>query len=594
MRKPFKYAAILFGTFLALFVLLSLIVNFYLTDERVRGLLIPRLMEATGRPVTMEGIQVSLLRGITIADFAVKEEDGITDFFRAKEFVLAYELLPLLRGRLIISEVALREPYVRVARDSQGRFNFETIAFLKEPPATTPREEDGVLLLPLALTIDQVVVSDARIIIEDQLQALPAVDGIMNASISVDTTAGLERLIYHGRYDFTAKAVYGQLQPQISGQGEFSSDIISYQANSIFDGQTVLLSGTAENWRDGPVIRLDLRSESLDIDHLLTLLGGAGLAAGAAPGRLAAEANPPAPVTAAPPGGMTASGQIKIAQARYQNLEMRDLTASYAFAGGILQINDLDVRSAGGKIVGSSSLDLREAEPAFSGALKMYSLQAGELAPLLSERFGSWLTGNLSGSANFAGRGSDWPQIKGALTGEAEYVVRNGQLREFPITIAVAELLGLPELRAFSFENFTGNLRVEKGQVLLNAIVAGPDIRAETAGTISMEGQMNLPVVLHFTGKLADKIKGITGLARYLTTAENGIAVNLRLTGPVSNPRPALDLGAAGERLRERVEEKILRELDRFLEEETPREGAPEQPEASPPARDFLKELLRR
>jgi hypothetical protein len=172
--------------------------------------------------------------------------------------------------------------------------------------------------------------------------------------------------------------------------------------------------------------------------------------------------------------------------------------------------------------------------------------------------------------------------------------VRNGQLRESPITAAVAEVLQLPELRAFSFENFTGNLRVEKGQVLLNAVVAGPDIQAETAGTISMAGQMNLPIVLHFTGQLAEKIKGITGLTRYLTTAENGIAVNLRLTGPVSNPRPSLDLGAAGERLREKVEEKILRELDRFLKEEPSRERSPEQPEDSPPARDFLKELLRR
>jgi uncharacterized protein involved in outer membrane biogenesis len=510
--------------------------------------------------------------------------------------VLAYELLPLLRGRLIISQAALRDSYVRIARDRQGRFNFETLTFLKEPPATTPQKKDEVVLLPLALTIDQVVIHQARIMVEDQLRELPEVDGTVNASISVDTAASLDRLIYHGRFDFKAEAVYAQLQPQISGRGEFSSEAVSYQASSIIDGQTLLLVGTAENWREKPVIRLDVSSESLDVDRLLALLGGPAAGAATAQGQGTGRPNAPEAATKASPGGVTASGQIKIAQARYQSLEMRNLTASYTFAEDILQIDDLDVRSAGGKIVGSSRIDLREPEPAFSGTVKLYSLQAGELAPLLSERLGSWLTGNLNGAATFSGRGSEWQQLSKTLTGEAEYVVRNGQLRESPITAAVAEVLQLPELRAFSFENFTGTLRVEKGEVQLNSIFAGPEIRAETTGSISLEGQMNLPVVLHLSGQLAAKIKGVTGLTRYLTTADDGIAVNLRLTGPVSSPRPTLDLAAAGERLREKVEEKVRRELERFLERGAPPEGTSEQPEdpIPPPARDVLKDLLRR
>jgi hypothetical protein len=72
MKKSFRYTAIFFGALFALFIVLSFVVKFYLTDERVRGLLLPRLEEATGRSVAMESIQVGLLRGITVSDFSVK------------------------------------------------------------------------------------------------------------------------------------------------------------------------------------------------------------------------------------------------------------------------------------------------------------------------------------------------------------------------------------------------------------------------------------------------------------------------------------------------------------------------------------------
>jgi uncharacterized protein involved in outer membrane biogenesis len=612
MKKFLRIGAILFGVALMFLVGLALFVNFYLTDERVKSLLLPRLEETLGRQVVMADLEVGLLRGITFKDFAVKEQDGAADFFRAREFVLRYELLPLFRGRLIVSRAVLSEPFIRIERNRQGQFNFETLAFLEKAPEQEPAKGEELVVLPLALTIDQIAIEKARFMVADQLGEIPAVDGTGNVNISVDTAAGA--LVYHGRYDFTADVAYQELKPQVVGRGEFNPRTVSYQVDTIVDGQSVHLEGAADNWRESPRVRLDLSSQHLDVDRLLALMGGGARAAtpaAASPRKpatkpappttekmAAARKEPPAaqpaePLAASFPPGLTATGTINIAQARFQKLEMRELTAAYELEDGILRMDNFSARTAGGKIVGSSRLDLTRPEPSYAATMKMYSLQAGELAALLSERYGAWLTGNLNGSVELVGRGTAWPRIRETLNLSSTYTVRDGQLREFPVTAAVAELLNLPELRAPAFQNLTGNLRAEGGQVLLDSVFTGQDLRAEATGTIGLDGQLNLPVALRLTGELARKIQARTSLARYLTDAEDGVALAFKLTGEVSRPRPVLDVGAAGERLQEEVEKKARQELERFLQRKAPQPQEQQEGEP-PPVQDFLKGLFGR
>jgi AsmA protein len=589
MKKFFKIAGILFGLALVLFIGLTLFVHFYFTDQRVKALLLPRLEEKLGRQVAIAHFDVGLLHGITAKDFTVKEKDGKSDFFHAKEFLLRYELLPLFQGRLIISKVILQEPFIRIERNRQGAFNFETLAFLKKTSTQEPAEGKKNVALPLALTIDQIAIEKARFKVEDQQGKLPAVDGSGNVSISVNTKN--KTLVYSGRYDFTADVAYENLKPHLTGRGEFDPQLVSYQMDTAIDGQTVHLEGSATNWQKAPQVRLDLSSKQLDVDRLVALLGG-GSKAATTSSRPAAGKKPTAKGSAAPlasslPAGMTATGTINIDQALYRNLEMKNFTASYELKEGILRINDLSTNAASGGITGSSRIDLTRSEPSYAATMKMYALQAGQLATLISKKYGNWLTGNLNSSVDLAGRGTAWPQIRKELMLRSEYTVRDGQLREFPITAAVAQLLDIPELRAPSFKELTGKLRVEKGQALLDSNMAGQDFQAKITGTVGLDGQLNLPVALRLTGPLARKIQSKTSLAKYLTTAEGGVAIDFKLTGKVSRPRPVLNLAAAGERLKEEVQKKGVQELERFLQKKQQpkqQEGAPQQP---------LQELLK-
>ncbi|MBW2080121.1 MAG: hypothetical protein JRI27_04085, partial [Deltaproteobacteria bacterium] len=57
---------------------LSLFVHFYLTEDRVKALVIPQAEKALGRTVQIGGIDVGLFSGIIVKDFTVKETDGHT------------------------------------------------------------------------------------------------------------------------------------------------------------------------------------------------------------------------------------------------------------------------------------------------------------------------------------------------------------------------------------------------------------------------------------------------------------------------------------------------------------------------------------
>ncbi len=162
-------------------------VHYYLTEERVKALIIPQAEAALGREVAIGDIKIGLLSGITIKDFLIKEADKNNNFVSTKAFVLSYELLPLLQKKLIISEIRFDEPAVQILRDKNGQFNFSTLAFLSEDTAQKKQEKPGSAsaALPLALTINQIRFNKARIKIHDQMGEIPAVDATTSARLSV-------------------------------------------------------------------------------------------------------------------------------------------------------------------------------------------------------------------------------------------------------------------------------------------------------------------------------------------------------------------------------------------------------------------------
>ena len=65
--------------------------------------------------------------GITLHDLSVSEPEGGEPFVAADAVVLRYQLLPLLFRHVVVDEVRLDAPRIRIERLPEGRFNFSDL-----------------------------------------------------------------------------------------------------------------------------------------------------------------------------------------------------------------------------------------------------------------------------------------------------------------------------------------------------------------------------------------------------------------------------------------------------------------------------------
>ena len=550
---------------------LSLFVHFYLTEDRVKALVIPQAEKALGRTVRIGGIDVGLFSGITVKDFTVKETDGHTDFVTTKEFVLRYDLLPLLQKKIIVSKIHLDAPYIRVLRDKDGVFNFETLAVLAEAEPEKQKPEDTVkpasAVLPLALTVNKVIVDNAQFVVRDALKEIPDTDVKAGLKVSLDLGRDLASLRYRGDLRFEADAEYGELRPHVFGSSDFDQDRLGYTVDVSLEKEQVRLSGEVKNYAKVPDIRLDVVSDTINIDHLLAL--AAGLPAASQNGEKGTSkdvktTSPAAPGAALPPD-LKAAGEIKIGQTLYKGLVVKDFLLEYGLDKGVLTVKDLTAKVADGQVRSKIKADLNKPGLAYDGQLDVESINVERLLASLAPKVKDMISGALQSHLTFSGAGTEWPKLRNALIVDGTYGLHEGRVSNTPVTVAVAKLLGLDELNNLSFEDLDGSLHIIKGQVALKTRMTGKDVNAQAKGTVGLDGKLDLPVRLHFSPELSEKLKKRVSMAKYLVDETGEAEIRLKLAGTVTRPYPTLDTAGVQEQVKKTVRKKAIEELGKAL-----------------------------
>ncbi len=128
MKKIFVIIVVLFVIIGAGF----LVVNFILTKrlpEIVNKWIIPKVEESTGLQVAISDAKLHLIGGemsisqLDISNPAITKNKNILS---AKEFVVDFDVLPLLRKQVNINSLYLNDIAVNINRDRNGRMNFNT------------------------------------------------------------------------------------------------------------------------------------------------------------------------------------------------------------------------------------------------------------------------------------------------------------------------------------------------------------------------------------------------------------------------------------------------------------------------------------
>ena len=563
MGKLAKVFGIIVLVVLVIIAGLVAFIHFYLTEGKVKNLVIPQAEAALGRKVSIGDIKIGLLSGITIHDFLVKEADQQQNFLSTKAFVLSYDLLPLLQKKLIISEIRLDEPSIQITRDAKGQFNFTSLAILSEKPQQEKKSGPSAsAALPLALTIDQIRLNRARIKIRDQLNKIPAVDATTSIQLQVALGQTMENLQFNGSFDLDADVQYGDAKTRIGGKGTISQKDVDVTMDTDVDGEIIHTQAAVKSYLQVPNATINISSRSLNIDKLLAIVGGIDQASAADKPTKSVKTKTDAVIADSLPPGLVANGTVKVDKALYKNLVTDNFSLVFNLQKGILTVKELSAQAYNGKLDSNVTVDLNHPGLSYEGNLGLNSMNAGDLSAALMQKAAGMLSGSLQTSATFSGAGTTWDELKRVLTADGSFTLVDGGIKGTPVSHTVASLLGLPELNNIVYKNISGTYKIiEGGKAKINTRLEGKDLQAEADGIIGLDGSLDLPLTLHLSPPLADKLKAMGSFTKYLSDAEGTTTLHLKLAGTLSSPKPTVDMKGVQDQLQKSIQNEVMKQL---------------------------------
>ncbi|MFC1837295.1 AsmA family protein [Thermodesulfobacteriota bacterium] len=554
-------------------------VHYYLTEERVKALVIPQAESALGRDVAIGDIKIGLLTGITIKNFLIKEADRQSDFVSTKAFVLNYDLMPLLQKKLVISEIRFDEPTVQIIRDKRGQFNFSSLAVLTDGGQKKVAKEKSTAraALPLALTFDQINLNRAHIIIRDQLQELPDVDATTSAKLNVALGRTLKDLQYDGNFTVKAAVKHGAAKVNISGKGNMNQKDLDVVLDQDLDGEKIHIEAEVKNYLQAPIATLTVNSKSLNIDKLLAMVAGMPQTTSGKSGAPLPDRETSSKVIAdSLPPGLVADGTVNVDKALYKGISTSDFALLFNINKGVLTVQELSAKAYSGKVDSNMTVDLNKPGMAYDGSVNLQSVQAADFSSALVQKAAGMLTGSLQSAISFSGAGTTWSEIINVLNADGSFTLLDGGIKGTPVSSSISTLLGLQELNNISYKNITGTFKiVEGGKVRVKSSMQGENLDAVADGIIGLDGTLDLPLTLHLSPPLADKLKSRASFAKYLTDEQGGSTLHLKLKGSLSSPRPTLDMSSAKSQIQKSIQNKLFQKLE-GSDQETETKESPE------------------
>jgi len=265
------------GGIAALFLLVLFGLNLYLTDERLREMILPPVNEALERDVQLNRISFTFFRtfprfGLLLEGFELPGDSQEEPVLQFERLTISVKLFPLMRNRFDISRLDIDRPRIhyRVYADSTSNIDF--LLSDDEPEADAE--------MPFEIRVPSLRILDGSVFYRDDttemtaaLEGLDARFGFRFADlIETDLDAQLTSLTIQSGGDDLVRRLPIRLQQTSSLNMEQEHFSIQESRLSI-RGFTLNLEGSFEGWsREAPELDLQFRSSSEDFGELLGLV----------------------------------------------------------------------------------------------------------------------------------------------------------------------------------------------------------------------------------------------------------------------------------------------------------------------------------
>lgn len=289
------------------------------------------------------------------------------------------------------------------------------------------------------------------------------------------------------------------------------------------------------------------------------------------------------------PDSLPMAGEIDMAfgTVEYGPYTLEDASGRLVFAPTMIEITDAEFASFGGTFTGGLQLGLGSgAEQPFNLRLAAREVGAADFLAT-SSPLGRMITGALSLDFEAAGTvDSTFLPVSRTLAGSGSFTARDGQVRENPVSSALASFLSYPALADLGFTRWEMPFQIDEGTVRLAETSLGQgEEEVRFAGSVGLDGTLDLSAALEVPEEVSDQLSledaGVaSSIVDRLTGGDGPMAIGVRVGGTTEDPEVGLEMdllegslgGALRDELRQRLQDRqedvqgrTRGLLDRFL-----------------------------
>ena len=230
--------------------------------------------------------------------------------------------------------------------------------------------------------------------------------------------------------------------------------------------------------------------------------------------------------------------QIQVAVLHLRGLELKNLRGQINGSAGVYRLNPLRFDLAGGKVREQAVLRLKDYPLGWSESVKVTGVDVHPVLMGLANI--DVLHGTLNMETQLRGKGLLKPRVVEGLGGKGKASLKNGSIKGFDIAGSLRKIrnfgTGDTAGRQTDFSELSGSFTIRDGRVANDDLyMASPMLRVTGHGKINLVSQR---LDYHAKPRLVGSLIGQGDTA----TARKGLAIPVRIHGPLEKPKLALDI----------------------------------------------------
>jgi len=231
------------------------------------------------------------------------------------------------------------------------------------------------------------------------------------------------------------------------------------------------------------------------------------------------------------------NGNVKIAKAALRDrVYIGELRSPLRYETSALELSKISAQIGHGNISAHFAMQPELPDSPFTVGVEFHNVQADQIVTDAGGPKGM-VQGKLEGKFEAAGKTAD----PNALTGSGEIVLRDGQLQQYSLLVALGQVLQIEELTQLHLEQAEAKYHLAAGLINVDELVLrSPNMRLSAKGSITFDGKLQLDSQLAINDKIRAKLfKPIRD--NFQPDTEAGYsAVNFQVDGTIDRPRSNL------------------------------------------------------